>query len=153
MSIGKDAIEVGLNEEALNQTGSGEPVEGDLIVYVIGHKRSSTNAFEPVFVFPEVVGTPNLLIHEAVGRIPDRDVRAPEKRNPVQMDAVVNQGTLAHVDGPRSKNMKTEPRGGELLEIFRVRKEGKQGFDGKGKPLFSMDLARRSFHIAGCIAL
>ena len=58
--------------------------------HVIGRKRSIRHGPKSMFVNPKAIRAANLLIGEAMRRVPRGDARTPAYRNPVNADLVIN---------------------------------------------------------------
>src|SRR6476661_117707 len=98
--------------------------EGDGVADEVAADRAVAVLLEGVLVDPEAVGSPELLVDEAVGGLPDRDPGAPAQRDAANADAVVDQRPRAHLDRPRGEDLEAEKGRGHLLQVPGVGEEG-----------------------------
>lgn len=130
-AIRKDSFQVRFHEQPVNH-----PSTGNGIVDMIANQRSTILLFKCVGVTPQPIGAPELSIDESYRRLPVADFRPPLNRDPVQPQPVIDQRPRKHLDGPRSLNLKMQPRWSDVLQSVSVREESKHFIDPARQPKF-----------------
>lgn len=88
---------------------------------------------------PEPIRPANLLVHEAMRRLPGADARVPAQRHAAHAQPVVNQCPLAHDDGRRRDDVKMQPRRREGVEVGGVGEEREQLLRRQRQPKFGLE--------------
>ena len=118
MTVRENRVDVAANEEPIDDRASENAISN-----TVPHSRARVGRFERVLVDPRAIGTPNLLVDEAKGRIPFRDFRSPPDRNAADSEPVADPRAHAHLDRLRSHDAKTQPGGCQRFQVLRVGEE------------------------------
>jgi len=96
-----------------------------MVTHMVRTKSPPIAFLKGVGVMPEPVGTAQLHIDEAAGRLPERYFRAPSHRHTMDPDAVVNECSPSHHDGRRSQYLESNPGRSYQFQIPRLAEKGK----------------------------
>ena len=113
--------------------------EADAVAHDVAHERAAVaGRLERVGVVPQRVGPLDLLVDEAIRRLPRRDLRQPADRHAVHAQPVADQRALAHGDRPGRDDAKAQQRGRQRLEVARVGEEPEHLLERAGQALLAL---------------
>jgi hypothetical protein len=118
MAVSEDTIEVGGDQEAIDQSvsrhGVSHPVAGPGAAVVLE---------EGVLVNPQAVGAPPLLIDKSLRGLPACDLTLPAERDAPKPQAIIESGSGFHLDGSRGEDAEVHPGWSENGQVGGVGEE------------------------------
>ena len=107
-------------------------------MHVVQAEGAAVALLKGVGVMPQAVGTAQLSVNKAVGRLPFGDFRSPADGNAMHPNLIVDQGPRPHFDGAGRQHGEFHPRRSDGLEISRVGKEGEHLVPRARQPKFGL---------------
>ena len=112
----------GLFQSREHYQSADEPAKWHVEINRVRDARAFALFDEGVRVHPRAVGPAALLVDEALGRLPARDLGLPSQRDPVEAQAVVNPHAGPQHDAGR-EDLEVQPGRRQRLEVSGVGKE------------------------------
>jgi hypothetical protein len=113
-------------EVPAHEARAGEPpkcAERECVAHEVAHQGAGFMGLEDVGVMPEPVGPAHLDVLEAASGLPNLDARKPANRQPVESQAILDQGPGAHPDRLGGDDPEAKPRRRDRLEVAGVCEE------------------------------
>ena len=112
MPVGEDAFHISGDDQPLRESAPERRV-----LDPVDDRGAIASIDEEMLVAPQPVGPPDLTVDEAMGRLPDLDLRPPPQRDAAPVDAVVDEGARVHRDRIPGEDLEAEPWRGQFFEV------------------------------------
>ena len=113
-------------------------------IHFVTNDGSAAAFYKFVFVPSKLIWATPLFVHEAMRRVPCRDLALPAHRETTDAKTVVNERTDMHLERPRAENLEFKPRRREHSKVSCIREKRKDFSERLRKPKFAFQLA--NFH-------